>query len=264
MWFEELMDDCKNALRTCYKNKGIFIPTMIQMGLYVFTIIVAVIGFVIWVISNLRFTLMPETYNDGFSRFVPAIIGGLLIYFFLVIINIVVEVGSIRLYDLAEQGIRPKTKYFMEGVKKYFFRVLGLTLGIHGILLILMPIIFVVYIIYMITIGVLTAGWGLTLLVVFIGVYLNIWTIAVVLEDMRAIKAVTTSIRFGHQYFWSMFVLTLSLILLSAYVTYAFGTLIALLAGWFILAVITTYFKVVFVVFYKRKRNEFYALQEVK
>lgn len=262
MWFEELMDDCKNALRICHKSKGIFIPMIIQMVLYVFAVFVMIVGMFILLMHNIRAAHTLERYQDVLSMFMPIVLMVVLVYAFLVLVGIVVEVGSIRLYDLAQEGIKPKAKYFMEAVKKYFLRVLGMVLGVHGVLLILLPILLVFLIIYGMTIGILTAGWGLTFLTVFVGVYFSIWKIAVVLEDMRAVKAVMASIRFGHRYFWSMFILTLSFTLISAYVAYAFGTLIALLAGWFITAVITTYFKVVFVIFYKRKRNEFYALME--
>lgn len=257
MWFDEIMDDCKQALQIASKHKGIFVPLLVKGGIYVLTFIVlfiTAVGLLVQYIGD--FESIRAGLQDSWMLLVPAVLGAVTLYLFLTAIGTVIEVGSINLYKLAIDGIQPKIAYFFEGIRKYFFRVFGVTLLIHGIVLILLPLLLALAMVYAITIGILTAGWGFVLIAVLAGIYFNLWIIAVVVDDMRPLEAITTSIKIGRKYFWGMFILTLSGLMVGDYLVSAFGTLVTLTVGWFIGGVVVTYFKLVFVLVYRRQKEE--------
>lgn len=257
MWFDEIMDDCKQALQVASHHKGIFIPRIVYALIILLFFVILFIGLVMFFVGSIvQLSTTPHDFEKLVSNLWPMIIGGIGIYLLLIVLSAAVEVGSIHLYKLAIEGIRPKTAYFFDGIKKHFFKVFGLSFLANTLFLILSPLILALFILYAVTIGILTSGWGITLLSILLGTYLNVWTIAVVVDDVGPFKALARSFKLGRKYFWAMFVLTLSLYILVRYLIFAFGLLVAAAVGWIIYSVIITLFKLVFVLVYRRKREE--------
>ncbi len=256
MWFDEIMDDCKLALRVANKNKGVFIPIFISAAIYILLFITFILSASMFFISNIESmeNLLDNTENL-LAFIIPAGLIVLGLYLFLIAVWTMLEVGSVNLYKYAVEGIPLKIDYFFEGIKKYFFRVFTVAFILNSLLLLLSPLILLIFVSYTVTIGILTAGWGVLIISVVIGTFMNLWVIALVTDNLGGFKALTASVRIGKKYFLGLFTLTLSSMLISQYFSGAFGTLIALIAGWFLSSVIITYFKLVFVLVYKRNRK---------
>ena len=256
MWFDEIMDDCKNALRIATNNKGIFVPIFIRLGLSILMFVVAfafLIGYVVRIV-NLSFTGI-EDLQILFREIPIVLVIGVTIYLIYLLGDSLIEVGAINLLKMAARGNKPKTSHFFDGIKAYFLKVLGGKLIILLIVLILSPIIIGLYLLYTILIGTLTAGWGITFLSVFVAVYFTSWTTAIVVDNISPIKAIGVSFKLGKKYFWGLFIVILSSILIGRYITVVFGPLVAMLGGWFIAGVVLTYFKLVVLMVYNRKRE---------
>lgn len=256
MWFDEIMDDCKNALRTANNNKGIFVPIFIKLGLNLLLFIIA-IGFVFGnVIRMLNLSYRGKDDLLILLREVPVfIVIGVIIYLLYLAASSIIEVGSINLIKVAASGVKPKSSHFFEGIKDYFFKVLGGKLLILLIFLVLSPIIIGLYLLYAVLIGTLTAGWGITFLSVFVAVYFTSWTTAVVVDNLPPVKAIGISFKIGRKYFWGLFIVMLSSILISKYMSAVFGPLVALLGGWLISGVVLTCFKLVILMVYNREKE---------
>lgn len=257
MWFDEIMDDCKNALQIANKNKGIFIPIFIKLGLNILLIILSIIFVIgnIVMITNLSIQGMEDL--QILLREIPAfLIVGAIIYLIYLLGDSLIEVGSINLLKVAAGGNKAKFSCFFEGIKSYFLKILGGKLIILLIFLVLSPIIIVLYILYTALIGTLSGGWGITFLSVLVAVYFASWTTAIVVDDISPLKAIGLSFRLGKKYFWGLFIIILSSTLIGSYIAVAFGSLIALFGGWLIAGVILTYFKLVVLLIYNRKREE--------
>lgn len=257
MWFDEIMDDCKNALRIAHKNKGIFIPLFVKLGLNILLIILAfvlVVGNIVR-IANLSMRGM-EDLNIILRQIPLFLVAGVIIYLIYLLGDSLIEVGSINLLKVAANEEKPRFSYFLEGVKSYFLKVLGGKLLILLIFLVLSPIIILLYVLYTAIIGTLSGGWGLIFLGVLIAVYFASWTTAIVVDNLSPTRAIGISFKLGKKYFPGLFVIMLSSTLIGSYISMVFGPFVALLGGWFIGGVILTYFKLMVLLVYNRKKEE--------
>ena len=254
MWFDKIMEDCKQALIISNKNKGIFIPIFIQLVISIFAgIVIFIIAFAsIFGIINSHF----YSYNiwDEFIKILPfLIISSTIFAFIFIVLNALIEVGSINLYKAAAQGTKPSAKIFLQGIKSYFLKVFGGSIFLGMVTLVLSPLLFALFILYTLIIGVLSAGWGMTFLSAIVLVFFLPWPIIVVLEDVSPLKAIGQSFKFGKENFLPLFIALLGYTLLNRYLVAGFGVFVAALGGWFVSGVLTTYFKVVVLLFYKRE-----------
>jgi hypothetical protein len=119
--------------------------------------------------------------------------------------------------------------------------------------LVLSPLLFALFILYTLIIGVLSAGWAMTFLSAIVLVFFLPWPIIVVLDDVSPLKAIGQSFKFGKKNFLPLFIALLGYTLLNRYLVAGFGIFVAALGGWFISAALTTYFKLVVLLFYKRE-----------
>lgn len=257
MWFDEIMDDCKNALRVSHNNKKIFIPIFIKLGLNILLIILAfalVIGNIVR-IANLSMRGM-EDLNILLRQLPLFLIAGVIIYLIYLLGDSLIEVGSINLLKVAVNEEKPGFSYFLEGIRRYFLKVLGGKLIILLIFLVLSPIIILLYLLYTAIIGTLSGGWGVIFLGVLVAVYFASWTTAIVVDNLSPTRAIGLSFKLGKRYFPGLFIIMLSSTLISSYISMVFGPFVALLGGWFIGGVILTYFKLVVLLIYNRKKQE--------
>jgi hypothetical protein len=159
------------------------------------------------------------------------------------------------MFKIALDDQKPKYKDFTEGIKKYFFKVVLGKLFMHLLIIITLPVTAVLYIIYALIAGTLTAGWGLLFLGVFVSIFLGTWVPIIVIEGYSPLKAIGKSIKLGAKYFKGLFIVLLAATLISSYSTVIFGVLAAVLAGWFIAGIVTTYFNLVVMRVYYRNRE---------
>ncbi len=256
MWFDEIMDDSKQALKIANKFKAIFIPIFINLGLLIaFGIYCLISGIVL-------FRNISTTIRSGFRDFdiITSILPSTIIififtYILIIVFTSIMKAGTISLYKSAIKGIKPSSSNFFDGIKKSFTKILTGSFLLHLICVILSPILIALFVLYAATVGILSGGWGLVFLGAIISVFFAIWPIIVVADNIKPIKAIRISISLGRRYFWGLFVLMLSNIMLSRYISFVFGPVAAIIAGWFIAGVIQTYFEVIMFLVYNRKKE---------
>ncbi len=257
MWFDELMDNFKETLIISRKHKGIFIPIFLKLALSIGFFIYMVVSFIA------VFGVAAISFDNGLSdaaqllTFLAPLTAVLIIAYFLVVIfNALMEAGTLNLYKAAITDTKPTMSLFLEGIKSFFFRIIGGTLLIHLVTLLLSPIILVLYLLFTFTAGILSGGWGMVFLSIAIAVYFAAWTSIAVLDDIPAVKAIGTGFRLARRRFKTFFLINLALTLLVNYGIVAFGLPITIIAGWFIAGVITAYFRVSIMLMYKKYSEE--------
>jgi hypothetical protein len=246
MWFDDIMDDSKKALKLANKNGTVFVPIIVNAAINILLAIFIVAGAImlgIWFRDTIRGVF--EGYESPWPLIIPVSIVTFLTYFIYTIIKAMMEVGSINMYKTAYEGVKPGAHHFFEGIKKYFWRVFGVTLLFNFIFVILSVPILLLFVFYTATIGILTAGWGLIFLWAVVGTYLSSWIIG-------------RSIRLGKKYFWALFILNLAGIMIAQYVATVLGGFIALIGGWFLSQAIMLYMKFAIMLFYERKKGELF------
>ena len=264
MWFDDIMDDSKEALKLANRNGAVFIPIIVNAVVNALFVVFFVVGAIFFGIGFAdRFRGIINGYESPWPIIIPASIAIFVMYFAYMIIKALMEVGSVNMYKTAYEGEKPGAHHFFEGIRKYFWRVFGATLFFNFIFVILLIPILVLFLLYTATIGLLTAGWGFIFLGAIIGTYLSSWIIAVVMDDIGAFEAIGRSIRLGRKYFWALFILNLTGIMVAKYVSLAFGGLVALIGGWFLSQAILLYVKFAILLFYNRKKDQLFGKKNI-
>jgi hypothetical protein len=256
MWFDEIMDDCKQALITANKYKNIFVPIFLKLALSIILFIYIFVSYIAVIIKNSYvFEYMYTDPSMILELFPALIINGIVIYLLVLVGFSMLDVGSINMFKVALNDQKPKYKDFTDGIKNYFFKVILGKLFMHFLIIITLPVTAVLYIIYALIAGTLTAGWGLLFIGIFVSIYLGTWVPIIVIEGYSPLKAIGKSIKLGSKYFKGLFIVLLASALLSSYSTFIFGILAAVLAGWFISGIVTTCFNLVVMLVYYRNRE---------
>ena len=257
MWFDEIMDDCKQALITANKHKNVFIPIFLKLVISAAIFIYIFVSFIAGIIKH-EYVFESMLYNPSvILGLLPTLItNGIIIYLLVLVGFSILDVGSINMFKAALNNQIPKFKDFTEGVKNYFFKVILGKLFIHLLIIITLPVTAFLYIIYALIVDTLTAGLGMLFLSIFLSVFLGTWVTIIVIEGYSPLKAIGKSIKLGAKYFKGLFIVLLASTLVSSYSTFVFGFLAAVLGGWFIAGVVATYFKlVVMLVYYRNKES---------
>lgn len=256
MWFDEIMEDCKQALFTANKYKGIFIPIFLKLALTlaigVFVVISTIGG-----IARHRY-ILDYVFTDTWAMMevLPGILMSALVLYLLVLVgHSIIDVGSINMFKQALSDQKPTFKDFGEGIKHYLLKVLLGKLFLHVLILITSPILIFLYLLYAVVVGTLTAGWGVVFLAVALSAFLGTWISITVLEGSSPLEAIGKSLRLGKHYFKGLFVVLLAASLISSYAVSIFGILAAVVGGWFIAGIVSTFFKLVILRIYNRNKE---------
>lgn len=246
MWFDKLMDNCKKSLETSINFKHVFIPIFLKL---ILTLIIGAIVFIsiIIVISTGVISGISDFTGSALtlSILLPIVAFLLFAYLTYIIIWSAIEVGSIQIYKVAINGQKPTKDIFFNAMKSYVTKLITGNLLIHFIALITSPILLIVYLLYVVLIGIPSAGWGLLFLTVVISTLFATWTIAIVNDELGAVDAIKKSFTIGIKHFKTIFLIMLSITMVSNYVITLFGPLGSIIGGWFIGGVVVTYFKIV-------------------
>lgn len=256
MWFDEIMDDCKKALVTAGKYKGIFIPIFLKLALSLGIFAYIIISFVAS-IYKYRY-IIEDLFNDrySFTEILPGIIiSGIIIYLLVLVGFSIIEVGGINMYKTALGDQKPRFKDFMDGIKNCLLKVILGKLLLHIAVIITLPITAFLFIFYALIVGTLTAGLGFIFLGVFISIYFSTWIPIVVIEGCSPVRAIIKGFKLGSKYFKGLFIIMLASTLISSYSAVIFGILAAILAGWFISGLAATYFQLVVMQIYYRNKE---------
>jgi MFS family permease len=256
MWFDEIMDDCKQALITANKYKNVFVPIFLKLAFGIAILAYIVVSFVAGVFSHESIFERISSDPSAILQLLPPFIGNIIIIYLLALIGFsLLDVGSISMFKTALNDQKPKFQDFKEGVKNNLFKVILGKLFIHFLTIITLPLTVLLYLVYALIVGTLTAGWGVLFLGVFISIYLGTWVTIIVVEGDSPLKAIVKSIKLGRKYFKGLFVVILASTLISSYSTVLFGVLAAVLGGWFFAGVVATYFNMVVMLIYYRNKE---------
>jgi hypothetical protein len=211
MWFDEIMEDCKQALFTANKYKGIFIPIFLKLA-YPLALGISILIITIGGVARYRY-LLNDVFTDTWvlRELLPSILLVGLIFYVLILIGYsMIDVGSLHMFKMALSDVKPTFRDFREGIKNYLMKVILGKLFLHALILIASPLLVLLYLLYALLVGTLTAGWGILFLVVFISVFLGTWISIIVLEGSSPLKAMGKSITLGRRYFKGLFVILLA------------------------------------------------------
>lgn len=256
MWFDEIMDDCKQALVIANKYKNVFVPIFLKLALTIGIGAYVVISFIAGIIKHEYIMEYIFTDYSAFMEVLPTILINSIVIYLLVLLGFsLLDVGSINMFKVALSDRNPRFKDFTEGIKQYFLKVVLGKLFLHILTIILLPIIIFLVLLYAVVVGTLTAGWGLMFLGVLISLYLGTWVSIIVIDGHSPIKAIGRSIKLGRRYFKGLFVILLAATMIGSYSVSIFGLLAAVIAGWFIAGVVATYFNIVVMLIYYRNKE---------
>ena len=253
--FNNLMDDMKEALTLSHRYKGLFLPALIANLIMVvlgFIMIFVVIFFVMGAIMS--FTASQANWTYLISIAVITIL--LILLFSLVFMALDLGINSIVIGSV--NGEKPSTQLFFKRIRTFFLKVLMTKIGLFflytiGFILLLIP-----YILYLVTVGVLTGGYGILFITCLLQAFLGSWTLLLMENDDHPISGFTSigiNIKFGKNYFWLLSLVFFIQLQLTAYLPGLFGLLGATLATLFISYVVSTVFKIVVLLTYRRYKE---------
>ncbi|VDN48838.1 conserved membrane protein of unknown function [Petrocella atlantisensis] len=253
--FNNLMDDMKEALTLSRRYKGLFLPALIA------NLIMLVLGFVMIfvVIFFVMGTIMSFTASQANWTYLVsiAIITILLILIFsLVFMALDLGINSIVIGSV--NGEKPSAKIFFNGIRAFFLKVLLTKIGLFFLYTIGFVLLLIPYLLYLITVGVLTGGYGILFLTCLLQAFLGSWVLLLMENEdhpMSGFSSVAMNLRFGKKYFWLMILVFFIQLQLTAYLPGLFGLLGATLATLFISYVVTTVFKIVVLLTYRRYKE---------
>lgn len=252
MWFDELMDDCKQALALVWANIWIALPYVIHTVVTVVGVFIAVFGFIFLFIFLVASTFgRPDPGMGWLVVLLIFLIAGAVFAVIASAIKAMVEAGSISLFAAVADGHKPSAALFWSGVRTHFLSMWGITLFLSLAGVLLSPILFILLALFGLG-GLLTAGWGTLAIPVLLTVFLGAWPIALVLEGKGGFSALGAGFRLGKRYFWGLCVLGLAATLIAPQLSTAFGPLVTILIGWVLALVIRAWQKMTILLIYRR------------
>lgn len=251
--FELLMDDMKEAMVRCNASKGVFLPAILgALVSVIITIVIVVVMFIV-LIGSMSAMLIGNGFNIGVLIF--SITAALFIAVFIVAVTLLVDVGVISTVKGVLDSQPLTARLFAEGLKRYYLRALGTTIGFYAILAVIYAIALIPYILYVMSVGILTGWWGVLLLSLIVQSLIGYWLIIMIDSDLGGFQSIGENLKFGRRHLKIMIlILFIQHMLVGTFSSY-FG-LIGLLAAFAVNALITTYMKMVIMMTYRRYRSE--------
>lgn len=275
MWFDDLMDDFKKSMQVSIYYKGIFTPVLLKLAVFIIASVYIFANF-LWIITKLLknfmqldtniynntrsmdpFFSMTDIFSSNLNFNIPRFLLMIFIlYLLLLLCNSLIEAGTNNICKLSLYGINPSYNGFIEGIKKYFVKIIEGKVILNIIFLLLSPLLIFLYIVFTLTLGILTSGYALVFLSALILTFFGFWPIIVVIDEISPIKAIKLNFKLSKKYFLLVFLSMLSYFLISNYLVTAFGPLVAIFTGWLISGVVSIFFKIIMMSIYFRKKAE--------
>lgn len=252
MWFEDLMDDCKQALTLITSNIWISLPYVVHALVVTIGSIILFVGFVmVFVFTTLSFSHDPMA-DVNWLLLGAGLLGGIALTSLLTsALSALTEAGSLHLFAAVAAGEKPSSQLFWLGVRSSFLSMWGITLFLNFLAIILSPVLLAILGL-LLAAGILSGGWALLAAAAIVTVFLGAWPAALVLDKQGGFKALASGFRLGRRYFWGLFILALAAALLGQQLSAAFGPLVAILAGWILAVIVRSWSKMTILLIYKR------------
>ncbi|RKD32731.1 hypothetical protein BET03_10375 [Thermohalobacter berrensis] len=187
------IDYSKKSFRLIFDNPILFVPALIQ----IFSLLITILPLINYIGDN-----------NSFNTFTPAYFPALLILiFFLVIINLLIEIGVLFMIKEVVLYNETSIRSLFKGIKKYFVRIFFGSIIIAVVFGILSAIIAV-------PLFILTNLRILSFIVIFIFIlalstFIYMWETILVYEDCGVFKSIDLSFRFAKMNFGLLFLVNL-------------------------------------------------------
>ena len=256
--FEQLMDDCREALIQSKDYKNIYWLAVAQFITYV--VVLLVIGVMLFVLTLIgTFSLMSAlgSNNHVFTSTVIAsmILIGFVVTIILLLISAIFKVGAVVLIKNTYLGIQPSKELFFDGLKRYLGRIFGTNIVLSILFFVGFVIILIPLLVYLFTIGILSGGWGMYVLPIIFNIYFGTWIIIAIHDDLKGFEAVGVGIRFAKKNFKVLFLLFLFMTMVSS-IPASIGGILSLVTGPILGFMISIYFDFVIMKIYRRYKTQ--------
>jgi hypothetical protein len=194
-----IFDYFKEAFRINKQNKALYKPQIALIAIDVLLILFVGIGVYNWIgIENISaLTEMESSEIWGFALSQGfKIIAIILAY---ALISVIIESGLLNMYKKAVTQGYTEPGDFREGLSKYFIKLL---LGKLLIFLCYIPALP-----FYLLLGIITLTVGLAVIPIIAGVFLTMWKVSLVMNDVGIIEALKDSFRFAKRNFMPLTVL---------------------------------------------------------
>jgi hypothetical protein len=194
-----IFDYFKEAFHINKQNKALYKPQIALIAVDVLIILLVGIGVYSWIgIENIRTLtemgsseILGFVLNQGFK-----VIAIILAY---ALISVILEAGLLNMYKKAVTQGYTEPGDFREGLSKYFVKLL---LGKLLIFLCYIPALP-----FYLLIGIITLTVGLAVIPIIVGVFLTMWKVSLVMNDVGIIEALKDSFQFAKRNFMPLTVL---------------------------------------------------------
>ncbi len=258
--FNNLMDDMKFAVTLSLKNKGLFLPALLANIVFFVLGIILVIGIVaIATGSMIRLTAISS--DGGFASgtntalIVGLIIGGLILFLLMALMFLILDIGITGMVIGVTDGEKPSAQLFFSSVKSNLLPVFLTNLGLFFIYMFGFVLIIIPLILYMVTVGLLTGGWGMVLFSAAFQALIGYWVLIKVEDHRGGFESIGVNVRFGRRYFWLLVLIVYLQTSFAAFLPGLLGMLGAAFASLFIGYMVITFFKIVVLLSYRRYRE---------
>jgi len=257
--FNNLMDDMKESLELSCRYKGIFLPALIGNVVLFIVIILTIVGLVFGMIGTGLGAAMAGARDGGFGAFF-AIIGGMILVMFMMILFItiailIIEIGIIGLVIGVTEDQKPSAGLFFGAVKAHLLPVIGTNIALFFIYIIAFVILLIPLVLYLLTVGLLSGGWAMLLLSSTMQALLGYWVLIKVEDRIGGFEGLRRNIKFGRAYYWLLILVVYLNVSFASYLPGLLGFIGAAIGSIFIAYVVSTYFKIVVLLTYRRYKD---------
>lgn len=194
-----IFDYFKEAFHTNKKNKSLYKPQIALIAARVFLMLLVGVGVYRWIgvgnITSMSAMRSEEILGFMFSQGFK-LLAIMLVY---ALISVIIESGLLNMYKKAVTQGYTEPGDFKEGLSKYFLKLL---LGEILIILCYIPLLP-----FYLILGIVTLTVGLTVIPIVIGVFLTMWKISLVMNDIGIFAAAKDSFGFAKRNFIPLSVL---------------------------------------------------------
>lgn len=257
--FDNLMTDMKAALALSNRYKGLFLPSLIGNIVFFILLVIFIIALII-IGAGTAFSVAAYDAANNLEAMLLTLSGigfFLFVMFSLVLITaLVLDIGITGLVVAATEDKRPTAAIFFGAVKAHLLPVLGTHIVLFFLYILGFVVLAIPLVVYTLTVGLLSGGWGMVLLVATFRVLLGFWVIIKVAQDIGGFDSIGENIRFGRHYYWLLILVVYLEISFAGFLPGLLGVIGTAIAGFFIAHVVETYFKIVILLTYRRHKAD--------
>lgn len=245
--FELLMDDIRDSIILCNSNKKVFLPAIIG-GLASFALVIV---FIIIMVFSAIGGAVGAAFGDWIILAIMLTVGILFFTLIVAAVTLVFDIGTIGLV----KGLLDNGKYdfshFKDSLRRYYLRGFGTTIGFTLIMILIMLILLIPILLYLFTVGILSGGWAMILLTVWVQALIGFWLVIMVETDSGGFESIGENLRFGSKNIKILMLVFFIFSMLAAGLPAYFG-FVGMLLSFAVAAIVNTVLKMVLIMTYRR------------